>query len=155
MSEAAQVLDVVQSEQIRRMTPPDLEAMGVWLVRRIRERYVDATPQAVLGWLRGCLFSNETWFVRSQHCSALAQVTRIPLESQPIATELFLLAQEGYADEAASLYVPMAKWAANHDCSRLEVDRFTDIPRPEIKRLLGGGVVSRSYPHLILGKIGG
>jgi hypothetical protein len=155
MAEAAQAIDVVQSEQIRRMTPPDLETMGVWLVHRIRERYTEATPAAILGWLRGCILSNEMWFVRSMHCAALAQITRLPLEKQPIATEVFLLAQDGYADEAVELYVPMAKWAANHECSRLEVDRFTDIPRPEIKRHLGGGLVTRSYPHLILGQIGG
>ena len=138
--------------QVRRMGLADLDEMGAWLIQRLTTVHPEATPREIMGWLRGAIASNEVWLVRSAHCAAMAQVVRLPLERQPIATELFVFAQDGFLEEAAELYRPMASWAAHLDCSRLEVERCSDVARRDIRDVVGP-LITKTLAHLRIGSL--
>lgn len=157
MSDVAERVDT----EFRRVGMADLGGLLSWVTKRLQERRPHVQPGAVLGWLRGCVLSNEMWFVMSEQAVALAQIVREPLEVQPFAIEHFVFvrplsgattAAPDAVDEAAGLYVPMCKWAANLNCSRLEVDRCTDVPRTDI-RMRVGKVGTRTVAHIALGRV--
>lgn len=155
MSEATQLVITPPDDlhwQPRRVNLPDLEELGIWLVKRLKDRHQEATTPQVMGYLRGVIYSSEHWFVRTPHAVALARVERIPLEPQPLGYEVFVLAQQDYEYEAASLYPPMASWAANLDCSHLILDHYTDVTRSAIRGRLGG-IVSKSHAVFRLGRL--
>lgn len=141
-------------EAIRRVGLADLDVMREWLIKRMQERYTDATAPQIMGFLRGCVNSNEYWFVQTDHACALAQITRRALERQPVAVEIFVFRREEEdEEEAAELYPRMCSWAANLDASRLEVDNFSDVTRGKIKGRCGH-VYSKSAAHIKLGSLG-
>lgn len=119
-----------------RMDFPDVEKLSDWIATKLQKRTSFATPQAVKTWLRSCLYANDTWFVRSARAVAMARVVLEPLKA-PRAEEVFVFCEDGAEKEAAELYVPMSKWAANLDCYRLDVDIFSDVTRGEITKRLG------------------
>ena len=157
MSEVADRVDT----NFRRVGMADLTTLLPLVTKRLQERRPHVQLGAVLGWLRGCVLSNEMWFVMSEQAVALAQIMREPLEQQPFAIEHFVFvrplpgtsaAAVDAVDEAAGLYVPMCKWAANMNCSRLEVDRNTDVPRTDI-RMRVGKVGTKTVAHISLGRV--
>jgi hypothetical protein len=152
---SAAFAEVKHSEHvIRRISLGDLDLLANWLIGRIQERHAEASPQAVMGWLRGCLSSNSMWFVRTDHAVALAEIVRVPLEPQPICQEHFVLHQGGdwHDDEAGALYPAMASWAANQNASTLYVNAHSDVTRNMIASRLGK-LTLKSRPHISLGRL--
>ena len=138
----------------------DLDEMGHWLVTRLRERYIETSPGMILGFLRGCMTSNEWWFERRGKAVGLAQLLRLPLEPQPIAAEFFLLHQPDGEEDAFALYPAMASWAAHQNASRLVVERHSDIRTSMVCKALTGstdfascGVKAHKDRYLPLGRI--
>lgn len=137
MSETTAALEYPEAV-VRRVTPADLNEIGPWLIGRFQERHPNASPQQILGWLRGSIYSNDRWFVRTDHACAMAELRRVPLEAYPDAIEMFCFAEsDEWRHEAADLYQTMAKWAANLEATNLEVDIWTDCSRQMIATRLG------------------
>lgn len=137
-----------------RITPIDLDDMGVWLVARLQEKHPEATGQQILSWLRGCQTLNSMFFVRTRHAAALAEITRIPLEPQPVTTVHFVMVQnEDFSEEAAMMFPAIASWAANQNASRvIWFDTDSDVTRGVIKGRVGG-FNTRSQAFLRLGRL--
>lgn len=133
-----------------RVSPIDFDDIGAWLVERLQARHPNASQQAIMGWLRGCMFANSIWFVRTRDAVALAEIVRVPLEEQPIVIEHFVLSREEAVDEAADLYPAMASWAANQNASALHWDRYSDVSRIQFKNRCGG-FQTKSFPYMRLG----
>ena len=139
---------------LRRMGFSDIEQSADWLATRLARRSVLATPQAVRTWLRSCLADNDCWFMRAgpdpepATAIAMARLVRVPLGA-PRAEEVFVFCRDGYQTDAADLYVPMAKWAVNLDCVRLDVDMHSEFDqaghctpaRPDEAAVWSDGVV--------------
>lgn len=121
----------------RRVGLVDLEELRGWLVPRLQQKHPKANHGLVYAWLRGALFSNMVLFVRTEHAVGMVEIVQEPLEIQPVALERFVLAMEGFAEEAAALYVPMADWAEGHNASRFDLERHTDVARGDIRGMLG------------------
>jgi hypothetical protein len=149
MSDAL-ALDVVQADQIRRVIPTDFDELGLWLISRLQKIHPEATGPMILTYLRGCSQMNDHWFVRKGGAVALAKVERVPLQTQPIAAEVFVFAREGFEDDAADLYRPMAQWAASKDCSQLEVCISSDIPIKRAREMLGRTLVSKPSTYQLI-----
>lgn len=122
---------------VSRMSPSDIEELGPWLYERLSRHYTGLSHQQLLTYLRGCMVDNGHWLVRSGEAAGLARMVREPLVSAPFAQEVFVLCRDGAETEAADIYCAMAKWALNQEASGLDVDRLTDVPRPEITKRLG------------------
>jgi hypothetical protein len=138
---------------IRRAGLVDLERLG-WLIARLHERHPRVSPANIKVWLRSASFSNEMWFGITDHAAALVEVSRVPMERQPVATEVFVLAEsDEWTHEAAAMYPAMASWAAHLDCSTFEVDRFTDVTRIQIKKVMGINFIPRSTAYFTLGSV--
>lgn len=134
----------------RRVDLADLNVIGEWLIRRIQERHPAATPQQILGWLRGCIPSTAHFFVRSDHAVALAELRREPLNPYPDGWEIFVFAEsEDWRPEAAELYRRMGSWAANADATNLHTDIWTDVSRAMIQTRLGK-LASRTHAVALL-----
>ena len=135
---------------IRRVGIVDLAGpLLPWLTKRLQEKHAEANAGEIAGWLRGCLFSNQMIFIRTEHAVGLAELCMEPLERQPFAREVFVLAMEGHTDEAVPMYAAMASWAAHQNCSRLEVDNHTDVMRADMKQQVGGfRTKSKAWMHL-------
>ena len=127
---------------VQRMGPSEIEENVDWIAARLQKgneiiRLSAATPQAVRGWLRGCMTSNDMWLVASGRAVALAKLVREPLKA-PRVEEVFVLAKAPEAaSDASGLYVAMAQWAENLGCARMEVSNFSDVPLKEIERRVG------------------
>lgn len=119
---------------IRRMELSGLNSLTTpWLVKRLQERHPTASPSAIVGWLRGRLYSNEAWLMQTDHAAALAEVIIVPLEIRPIVREVFVLAEIGYVDEAAFFYPAMAQWAQYQNASKVEFGLFSDVEAAGIR----------------------
>ena len=119
---------ITDGHAIRRMTIPDLMEMSSWLCRRLRERYKDCTDAQILGFLRGCITSNEYWFVRGEGVCALAYYERRPLLQKGVGVEFFAFSPDDgdSLGEMKQLYSLMASWAAHKDCETIELNRHSD-----------------------------
>jgi hypothetical protein len=137
---------------MRRVDLAEFDFIAPWLVHRLTERHPNATPQQIISWLKSCIANNEHFFVRTDHACALAQVRRVPLERQPVATEVFCFAEaDEWVHEAAYLYPKIASWAAHQDASTFEFDVFSDVKRGTAKTVMKINFVTRSTAHFVLG----
>jgi hypothetical protein len=124
---------------VRRMEMPDLSQLQDWLAYRLHERHPEAAAAEIKGFLRNCITSNEWWFVRTELACGLAQLIRLPLESQPIVQDFFVFAMTpaeddgSAADQAASIYPAMASWAAHQNASRLVIPRYSDVTQDTVR----------------------
>jgi len=133
----------------RRVYRHDINEMGAFLCKRIKERWVHLQDRQILGWLITCAESNEYFFVRTDRAFLLAQSNRDFLEQYPWVKEVFCFAYyddvkfdgdgkeaEAYRKEikesavfqAASLYEDLIRWAQKICANEIIVDRFTDVP---------------------------
>jgi hypothetical protein len=116
-----------------RMGPADMPGWEDFLVDRIGRRHPSVGRPAILGWLRGQLYSNECWFAHSDHAIAMAETVYRPFGLAPVAREVFVLGRDGHAEEAAGLYPHMARWAKLKGAETCEFEAFTDVPTNEIR----------------------
>jgi hypothetical protein len=144
--------DIVQADQIRRVTLPDLDMIGLWLISRLQKIHPEATGAMIMSYFRGCIQSNDHWFVRKGGAVAMANCARVPLEERPVCSEVFVFCQEKCESDAADLYVPMRQWAAGMNCSRWEVCVNSDISLQRIREMVGPTLVSKNLVHKPLEK---
>lgn len=107
--------------QHRRVSTPDLSELGNWLTERLKDVFPGLAPRNVQAWLAGCTVTNSFFFIRTAHAVALAQINHRPLDPTPFVEEIFTLAMDGFEDEAADLYLPMAEWAKGLGASELRL----------------------------------
>lgn len=139
---------------VRRVQRPDLDNLGAWLIKRLQERHTEATPAQIMGWLRGCLASNEFLFLRTARACALAQFVRQPLEPQPEAWEIFCFVMaEGDEHEADVIYPRMASWASNLNASKLWIGIWSDIPAKRAAGKIGRQHHTKCQQHVLLGRV--
>lgn len=138
---------------IRRAGPADMNGLG-WLIARLHERHPRVPPGQIMAWLRAASFSNEIWFGITDHAAAMVEMARQPLEPQPVATEIFCLAEsDEWTHEAGAMYPVMASWAAHLNCEKFEIDRHTDVTRIQIKKIMGINFTPRSTAYFTLGSV--
>jgi hypothetical protein len=123
---------------ITRFALPDLDVWGVLLMERLMSRFPHLNDRMFIGWLKGCMESNEFLFVRSEHAVALAQIVRSPLQPMADVQEVFVLMRgKGGEDEGLAMYDEFRHWAERMGARDLLVDIFTDVPKDAIQRRLG------------------
>lgn len=128
------------SLQIRRFVLPDLSAMGIWLVKRLREKQRDAKDGDLVNMLRGICVggSSEYWFMRTDHAVALASVGREPMRARPIVSEWFVLVESPeHVDEGVALYRGMKDWALAMQSCELRIGTHSDVPLEGWKLAIG------------------
>ena len=129
---------IAASAPARRFEIPDIDRHGGWLLERLQKVYKDKTPQQIVAFLRGAVYSNEMLFLYKEHGVALAAIWRPhPLEPKPIIQEVFVLAEPGYEADAADFYDNFAQWAKRQDIDTILVEELTDVPHEAIKEKLG------------------
>jgi len=122
---------------VSRFNMPDLLKRANWLVERLGTRFPHLNERSLIGFLRGCLESNDFNFVQTRNAVGLAQITRRPLDVQPIVEEVFVLTYGDAIGEGAAIYDEFRRWASVIGATEVIVDRFTDVPRETIKNTLG------------------
>ena len=129
---------IVASAPARRFEIPDIDRHGGWVLERLQKVYKDKTPQQIVAFLRGAVYSNEMLFLYKEHGVALAAIWRPhPLEPKPIIQEVFVLAEPGFEAEAADFYDNIAEWARRQDIDTILVEELSDVPHEAIKEKLG------------------
>lgn len=123
---------------IRRFELPDLFKHGPWLVKRLLQVYPHKTREQLEGWLRGIAGHNEFLFLYMEHGVALATFMREdPLAPKPYVQEIFVLAEEGHAEECAVFYDEFARWARGLGIDIICVEKMSDVPHESIKARIG------------------
>ena len=123
---------------IRRFQMPDLKDHGSWITERLIALWPHHNEHTLFGFLRGVLSSNEFLFLYQDHAVALATVAHPhPLQPKPFVQEIFVLAEEGYQAEAASMYTEFARWAKLRGIDTIVVQEMSDVPADLIKDRLG------------------
>lgn len=151
MNNSRQV-SVVNDVSVHRFVLPDMDKAGSWLIARLQQKYPHLTDRGVSSWFRGIIESSEYLFIRRNRAVLLAQAIRDPLSPHPVVREIFCLAQDGGADEAATLYGDLRRWADNLDASEIIVEQFSDVGKAQIAEALGGKVSSRPTSVMRLAK---
>jgi hypothetical protein len=151
MTEAALKIDP-EYHPSRRVARYDLNEMGAYLCKRIKEHWPHLQDRQILGYLQGCSDGpscNEYLFIRTDRSFLLAQAQREFLEPYPWVKEIFCFAYyedvrnagdgeeaEIYRKEtkasailqAASLYEDLIRWAQKNSANEIIVDKYTDVP---------------------------
>ncbi len=128
---------------IRRFGMADIEDMGMWLMTRLRERYPHVNDRMFIGWIRGCMESNEFLFIRSENAAGMAIIDHRPLTSAPIVREVFLLSRNDDLMEAAQLYPHIRQWAESMAASEITIECFSDVPHEIVREVIGSRVFIR------------
>lgn len=128
---------------IRRFGLADIEDMGMWLMTRLRERYPHVNDRMFIGWIRGCMESNEFLFIRSENAAGMAITDHRPLTSAPIVREVFLLSRNDDIMEAAQLYPHIRHWAESMGASEITIECFSDVPHEIVREVIGSRVFIR------------
>ena len=119
----------------------DIDRVGTWLVKRIRERYAFMDERQILTWLRSVMSSNEWLFIKTQHAVGLANMQRMPMRMVPFVQEVFVLImdanEESQIEEGLNIYRHFRKWADSMSASELRVDIFSDVPLKYQKKEFG------------------
>lgn len=127
-----------QPVSIARFALPDLDVWGVYLMERLLSRFPHLNDRMFIGWLKGCMESNEFLFIRSVNAVALAMIVRSPLQPTADVQEVFVLTRgSGCEDEALAMYDEFRRWAERMGARDLLVDIFTDVGKDAIQRRLG------------------
>lgn len=138
-----QVVEVIVQQPylpvtIARFALPDLDIWGVYLMERLLSRFPHLNDRMFIGWLKGCMDSNEFLFIRSANAVALAQIVRSPLQPMADVQEVFVLVRgKGAEAEGLAMYDEFRRWAERMGARDLLVDIFTDMPKDAIQRRLG------------------
>ena len=135
-----------------RVSMPDLDAWGPWLLKRLKHRFPHLSDRMFHGWLRGCMESNEFLFVRSTNAIGLAQVVRSPLQPMADVMEVFVLLKEEQIAEGVAIYDEFRRWTLNMGARDLIVDNFTDVPKEVIQANLGR-LYNRVLPFIRLNQM--
>lgn len=123
---------------VMRFALPDLDVWGVYLMERLRTRFPHLNDRMFVGWLKGCMESNEFLFIRTANAVALAQIVRSPLQPLADVQEVFVLVRaKDCEDEGLAMYDEFRRWAERMGARDLLVDQFTDVPKDAIQRRLG------------------
>lgn len=125
---------------IRRFLLPDLSAKGIWLVKRLQERWPSVQDGDLINMLRGIILgsSSAQWFVRTDHAVALAHILHEPPHPLPAVAESFVLLDgEQFVEEGVELYREMKGWAKSLNAHELRIGFHTDVPIADIKRAVG------------------
>lgn len=122
---------------VHRFDLGDIDRMGMWLVKRIREMFKDADDRTVIGWMRSCIQSNEYMFLCSEDAVGLAVMLREPLHRQPIVDEIFVVVRNGATHEGVAIYREIKRWAGAVGARRCQVRVEGDVPRDMIKTVFG------------------
>lgn len=125
------------SVTVRRFGLADFEPMGVWLVERLRERIPSLSDRGLAGWLRGAITSNEQLLICTDNAVGMAQIVRQPLLPAPQVEEIFVFTRNEAIEDGMAIYAEFRRWAEGIGASRLDVDRWSDVPREFIKQVLG------------------
>src|SRR5712672_4228096 len=97
---------------IARFALPDLDVWGVHLMERLLSRFPHLNDRMFIGWLKGCMDSNEFLFIRSANAVALAMIVRSPLQPTADVQEVFVLTRgKGCEDEGLAMYDEFRRWA--------------------------------------------
>lgn len=130
----------------------DFSTHGVWVLDRIRQHWPNLHERTVFSWLRGCAESKDFHFVRTDHAVGLVGMTLPLLDPAPIATEIFILADDpcNHAAilEGAAIYAAMWKWAKERGVKEFVIEKYSDIPRHFIEAAIGP-VSSRGVAYKI------
>ncbi len=122
---------------VRRFQLADLNQHGGWILSRLKKVYPHLTDQVIFGWLRGLIYTNEFLFLQSDHGIALFQLDKAhTLSPRPVVREQFVLAQEGYQEEAGIFYEEAERWAISLGADTILVEVISDVPPAEIKKRL-------------------
>lgn len=124
--------------EIRRFQLPDLFKHGPWIVKRLLQTYPHKTQQQLEGWLRGIIGHNEFLFLYMDHAVALGTFMREdPLSEHPHFQEIFVLAEEGFREEAAAFYTEFVRWSKGLGIEVMCVEVMSDVPHETIKARVG------------------
>jgi len=144
-AKAGEMMEVAahEAQTVNRFGTPDLNDKGIWMTRRIREKYGHLQDRFIVGWLGGLTAKNENYFVHTKNAVALAEKVTEGLNPIPSVKVWFVLAKDPknseHIEDAADLYQAIAKWASDMGALRvIDLDKFTDVPKPLIQRRLGG-----------------
>ena len=122
---------------IRRFQLADLNQHGGWIIARLKKVYPHLVDSIIYGWLRSLIYSNEFLFLESDHGIALFQLDKAnTLSPKPVVREQFVLAQEGYAEEAGIFYEEVERWALSLGADTIIVEVVTDVPPTEVRKRL-------------------
>lgn len=131
----------------RRFVRPDIDAFGIWIMGRLKDKFPGMADRESLGWLMNLLESREYFFITNETAVLLAQQVKAGLDPEPKVREIFCLCKDGHMQSGARLYRDLATWARNIGASEIMVMRFTDVSKPLIEEALGTKIQSRSLQY--------
>lgn len=126
-----------------RFGTPDLSDKGIWMTKRIRAQFPHLQDRYILSWLGTKMPDNSCLFVHTKNAVVMAEKIVEDLNQQPSVKVWFVLARDkdnkDHIEEAADLYEAVSSWAADIGAFRIiDIDKFTDVPKPIIQTRLGG-----------------
>lgn len=149
MTEAAQKFEVVDDRPVQtptRFGTPDLVDKGIWIARRVRDKYPHLQDRWIVNWLGGLTAMNEYYFIHTRNAVLLAQRITEDLNPLPSVKVWFALCRDpkdkDQIADCCDLYRAAAKWASDIGALRMiDIDVLTDVPRPDIQQALGSRLV--------------
>jgi hypothetical protein len=120
-----------------RFIPPDFDAIGIWLLSRLRARWTWMAERTAFGWLKGVMDSGDYMFLRNGGGVILADRTNDPLDPRPKVRVIFCVSQDGQLPVTVNLYADVKRWALGMGAKEIVLGEFTDIPRPMIQEVFG------------------
>ena len=142
-------LEEIPVQTPQRFQTTDLSDKGLWMAKRIIERWPHLQTRFVLSWLGGTTAQNEYWFVHTKNAVLLAQRFIEELNQHPSVRIWFVFARDkentDHITECADLYSAAVRWAIEIGAMRVvNLDKFTDVKTPLIKQELGGKLQSEN-----------
>lgn len=143
VAEATQAAPTSEVFSVARFGTPDLADKGIWMARRIREKYPHRQDRWIVGWLGGRTSLNDYFFVTTKNAVLMAQLFYGELDGEPSVRILFVLVKDpkdkDHLAEGAFLYAETVKWASNLGATKvIDLDLFSDVPKPFIQGAIGG-----------------
>ena len=128
-------------QTVNRFGTPDLNDKGIWMTRRIREKYGHLQDRFIVGWLGGLTAKNECCFIHTKNSVALAEKITEGLNPMPSVKVWFVLTKDpkdkDQVEDAACLYDQMKTWAKGLGAERIIVCEDSDVPKAIIEARLG------------------
>lgn len=127
---------------ITKFALPDLDRHAAWLLPRLRQAWPHLNERALIGWLRGLIYSNEFLFVTQPHAVALAQmIGSHTLSPKPIVQERFVWVEDrenkAWVNDAAAFYPRIKEWAKALGAEQVIVEEMSDVPHDLIAKAAG------------------
>ena len=127
---------------VTRFSPVDLSDKAAWILKKLKVLYPAKSEVVLANWLRMMANRNDCLFIRTPNAVALAEVVVLnAMDEHPVIFERFVWCEDRqdhlHIEEAATLYNEFKRWARSMGVEKIIVNQFSDVPREQIKEVLG------------------